>query len=138
MISGECKIRPRYNEVDQMGYVYHANYISYCHEARTELLREYGIHDRALEDIGIMMPVIDVRVRHLKPVGYDECIKVVTKLQEMPKTRFRFSFEFFNEKNQKVCKAETTLVFVDKENRKPMRVPSVIEKALEESFVINC
>ncbi|GAL66792.1 acyl-CoA thioesterase [Jejuia pallidilutea] len=39
MITDVFKLRPRYGEVDQMGYVYHANYVSYCHQARNELLR---------------------------------------------------------------------------------------------------
>lgn len=43
MITDEIQLRPRYGEVDQMGYVYHANYVSYCHQARSELLRKMGI-----------------------------------------------------------------------------------------------
>ena len=131
MISGELSIRPRYQEVDQMGYVYHANYIGYCHQARTELLREFGIHDRALEDKNIMMPVIEVKVRHLKPVGYDDQLRIKTSISEMPKTRFYFLYEFFNEEDQLVCKAQTTLVFVDKLTRKPMRAPEMVLQALQ-------
>ena len=51
LIENTIQLRPRYGEVDQMGYVYHANYVSYCHQARTELLRRLNIDDKTLEKI---------------------------------------------------------------------------------------
>lgn len=67
MIKDEIQIRPRYGEVDQMGYVYHANYVSYCHQARTELLRKLGVHDRVLEEKNVMLPVISFEIKYKKP-----------------------------------------------------------------------
>jgi len=134
MIEGECKIRPRYNEVDQMGYVYHANYVSYCHQARTELLRQFGINDKVLEDHNIMLPVIEMNLRYLKPSGYDEELTVRTVINDLPSSRFRFGFIFENEKRENICKASCTVVFVDSRNRKPTRVPGMILQALQREF----
>lgn len=134
MIVGEFIIRPRYDEVDQMGYVYHGNYVSYCHQARTELLRSFGVNDKVLEDHGIMMPVIEMNLKYLKPSGYDKELKVRTSISDLPSTRLHFEFVFENEQGEKVCKANTTLVFVDKESRKPKRVPELFINALQSEF----
>ncbi len=136
MIEGEYKIRPRYDEVDQMGYVYHANYVSYCHQARTELLRQFGIHDKVLEDNSIMLPVIEMNLKYLKPNGYDEELTVRTTIKELPRVRFKFEFVFENEKGEKTCTATSTVVFVDSTTRKPYQVPDMIINALKAEFEI--
>ncbi|MBI9059384.1 MAG: acyl-CoA thioesterase [Labilibaculum sp.] len=134
MISGEYKIRPRYDEVDQMGYVYHGNYVSYCHQARTELLRNFGVNDKVLEDNGIMMPVIEMNLKYLKPSGYDNELTIRTCIKKLPTTRFYIEFVFENDKGEKVCKADSTVVFVDKDSRKPQRTPELIINALQAEF----
>jgi acyl-CoA thioester hydrolase len=135
MIEGECKIRPRYDEVDQMGYVYHANYVNYCHQARTELLRQFGINDKVLEDHNIMLPVIEMNLKYLKPTGYDEELTIRTKIKELPRVRFKFEFVFENEKGEKTCTATSTVVFVDSKTRKPHVAPAIIIDALTAEFV---
>lgn len=134
MITGKLKIRPRYGEVDKMGYVYHANYVSYCHQARTELLREYGINDKKLEENGIMLPVIKMNLEYLQPAYYDDKLTIITSIREMPATRFYFDFEIFRKTHELICKATSTVVFVDKQNRKPMRIPDFIKKAIDYEF----
>lgn len=134
MIEGECKIRPRYDEVDQMGYVYHANYVNYCHQARTELLRQFGINDKVLEDNNIMLPVIEMNLKYRKPTGYDEELTVRTKIKELPKVRFKFEFVFENEKGEQTCTATSIVVFVDSKTRKPHVVPDMIIDALKSEF----
>ncbi len=74
MITDEIQLRPRYGEVDRMGYVYHANYVSYCHQARTELLRKHGINDKVLEENKVMLPVISFEIKYLKPAHYDDLL----------------------------------------------------------------
>ncbi|MCW0484335.1 acyl-CoA thioesterase [Gaoshiqia sediminis] len=130
-IVGIFKLRPRYGEVDRMGYVYHANYVSYCHQARTELLRQFGIDDNTLESHNIMLPVISMNLRYLKPACYDELLSIKTTISEMPSTRFSFHFEIRNETGERICTAESSVVFVDSHSRKPMRVPDFVIQALE-------
>lgn len=129
-ISNQITLRPRYGEVDQMGYVYHANYVSYCHQARTELLRQFGIDDRKLEADNIMLPVISMNLRYLKPAKYDELLTIKTRILEMPATRFNFEFEIRNESDEILCTASSTVVFVDSRTRKPMKAPKQITQAL--------
>lgn len=131
------QLRPRYGEVDQMGYVYHANYVTYCHQARTELLRQLGIEDHLLEENNIMLPVISMDLRYHKPAGYDELLTVKTSLKEEPRTRFSFQFEFRNEQNELICSANCSTAIVDRFTRKPMRAPALIKQAFNKIEMVR-
>ena len=131
MISDVLKIRPRYGEVDQMGYVYHANYVTYCHQARTELLRKFGVNDKELEDKEIMMPVISMNLNYKKPAHYDEELCIKTTIRELPKVRFNFEFEISNTQSELICLAQSTVVFVRVTSRFPIQVPEFILNALQ-------
>ena len=129
MINSENIIEIRYDEVDKMGYVYHGNYAKYYHISRTALLKKVGICDRELETQNIILPIIEMNIRYLKPVFYGDIITVRTSLKEIPKIRMHFSHKVFNRDNEIINEADSTLIFVDSHSRKPMRIPdSVINK----------
>lgn len=134
MITHKIQLRPRYGEVDQMGYVYHANYVTYFHQARTELLRTMRINDKILEDNNIMLPVIETNIKYKNPAHYDELLTIQTKISTMPSSRFVFEFEISNENKKLVCVGTSTVVFVDSISRKPMVVPKLIENALHSAI----
>jgi acyl-CoA thioester hydrolase len=137
MIVDRMELRPRYGEVDQMGYVYHANYLIYCHQARTELLRKLDLNDKYLEDMDIMMPVISFNIDYKKPAHYDELINITTTIKDLPRTRFYFEFIISNEEGHILSKANSTLVFVDKKSRQPKLVPEFISSKLQTSFKLE-
>ncbi len=134
MIIDKFNIRPRYDEVDQMGYVYHANHVTYCHQARTELMRKYGINDFVLEEHGYMLPVISFNIQYKTPARYDELLTIKTTIKELPKVRFQFFFEIRNQENKVVSKGNSEVVFVNKETRVPMQVPDFVYEILEKVF----
>lgn len=131
MISHEIKLRPRYDEVDQMGYVYHANYVTYCHQARTELMRQLHINDKELETNNIMIPVISFEINYKKPAVYDDIINIKAIVNEVTQVRLSFDFIITNSHNEKISSAKTTIVFVEKDSRKPIRIPSNIIQKLK-------
>ncbi len=134
MITDTIEIRPRYNEVDRMGYVYHANYVTYCHQGRTELLRKLNLHDHELEDKGVILPVIDFSIQYKKPAFYDEMLTLKTTIKEMPEVRFHFEFEITNADDDVIATAESTVVFVNSDTRQPILVPPFIDTALNSAF----
>lgn len=123
MISRQINIRVRYAETDQMGYVYYGNYAAYFEMGRVELLRTIGTSYKELEEQGIMLPVRDFSIRYIKPALYDDLLTLTTTLTETPSTRIHFSYQIQNEEGTLLCKAETTLVFVDKKTGRPVQVP---------------
>lgn len=134
MITDIFELRPRYGEVDQMGYVYHANYVTYCHQARNELLRKLGVDEIELENNQIILPVISFEINYMKPAHFDELISIKTIIKELPKVRFAFEFEVSNAQNIMLCKAKSTVVFVNNQSRLPKAIPDDVKKILEAKF----
>lgn len=114
-----------------MGYVYHGNYASFYHAGRTNLFRELGINEKELEEQGIIFPVISLNQRYLKPVRFDELIRVRSILEKVSPVRLQFRFEIYNEAGELVNRADSSIVFVDRDTRKPMRAPDRILKQIE-------
>ncbi len=134
MITSENNIQIRYDEVDKMGYVYHGNYAKYYHISRTELMRGIGFSDKEFENYNIIMPIIELNVKYLKPVYYDDVITIKTLLRQLPDTRMKFYHEVRNENNVLINTASSTVVFVDMGTRLPMRAPKFFVDKLKLYF----
>lgn len=117
------QIRVRYGETDQMGYVYYGNYAQYFEVGRVETLRTLGMSYKSLEDQGIMLPVSHFSVNYKKAALYDDLLEVTTKISEIRGAKIIFHYEIKNENQEVVCTAETTLVFVNKANMRPIAAP---------------
>lgn len=129
MFKSETNIRVRYAETDQMNYVYYGRYAEYFEVARVEALRELGLSYKKMEEEGIMLPVLSYNVKYIKPAFYDDLLTIRTTIPDIPSGRIMFYYEVLNETGDLVCKAETTLVFINKLTGKPGRPPqSLIEK----------
>jgi acyl-CoA thioester hydrolase len=119
----ETKIRVRYADTDQMGYMYYGNYAAFYEVARTEMLRSLGMTYQSMEKDGVMMPVLEMKSKYIKPALYDEEITVRVIVKNKPSVRILFDYELFNHKNELINIGETTLVFVDIEKNKPCLPP---------------
>lgn len=114
MYTATTQIRVRYGETDQMGYLYYGNYALYYEVGRAEAIRALGFTYRELEEMGIMMPVVELRSQYFRPALYDDLITVKTILKELPDSpKIEFHSELYNEKEQLLNKGVTTLVFYD-------------------------
>ena len=101
MFMTETQIRVRYAETDQMGVVYHSNYFPYFESARAEAIRHFGYTYADMEKMGVIMPVIDVHCRYLRPAVYDDLLTIKTMLKELPvHHKIEFHHEVFNEKKE--------------------------------------
>lgn len=123
MYSHSTKIRVRYGETDQMGYMYYGNYAQYYEVGRVEMLRSLGMSYSSMEADGIMMPVLELKCKYIKPALYDQEITVKTIVKELPGIRIFFEYELYNEKEELINLGSTTLVFVDMKKNKPTSPP---------------
>ena len=133
MIKADTTIRVRYAETDQMGYVYYGNYATYYEVGRVALMKSIGMSYKELEDSGIMMPVLDYKIKYYKPAFYDDELTLVTYLKQLPKARITFNYEMFNLKGEKINEGETTLVFVNESGR-PVAAPEYFQKNIAPYF----
>ena len=113
----------RYGETDQMGIVHHSNYLCYFEVARLEWLSFLGVSYNAMEQEGIIMPVIEVNLSYKTPALFEDKLIVEVRLDEAPKVKMKFSYSIRNQKDQIVCSGETTLAFLNSKTRKPVRCP---------------
>ena len=134
MFTFTSSVRVRYGETDRMGYVYYGNYATYLEVARVEALRSLGCNYRAMEEGGVMMPVLQSNVHYLKPAFYDEELSIVTTVPEMPSARIRFEYEIFNEHRVLIAQAQTVLAFIDRKTGRPCRLPSALKNSLSAFF----
>src|SRR5207253_1816106 len=74
-------LRVNYSETDQMGVVYHANYLIWFDRARTELMRETGVTYKELEQQGVYLAVSEVKVRYRAAARYDDLVRVRCRIR---------------------------------------------------------
>lgn len=134
MLHHEINIRVRYGETDQMGYVYYGNYAQYFEMGRVEWLRNLGISYKRMEELGIMLPVLNLNINYLKPAKYDDLLTLKTTLLKKPSVRIEFDFELFNEDKVLLTKGFTSLVFIDIAKNKPTRAPDYILEKINPFF----
>ena len=132
MYQFETQIRVRYAETDQMGYVYYGNFAAYYEVARTEAFRSLGIQYKQMEKDGVMMPVLEMRTKYIRPARYDDLLTVKMILRTKPTgARILFEYEVLNEAKELLTLGETTMVFVAMQTGRPIPVPQDILSKLE-------
>lgn len=134
MIVNETKLRVRYSETDKMGYCYYGVYAQYLEVGRTELMRKFGLSYKQIEDNGIMLPVLSLNIKYIKPAFYDDELIIRTIIPKMPSVRIEFNYEIYNQKIELLNIAETILVFIDANTRKPTKAPSRILDKMKPFF----
>lgn len=124
MFVHETKVKVRYAETDQMGIVHHANYALYYEIARTECFETCsGITYESMEAAGVMLPLLELQSKFLKPAFYNQVLTVKCMVKELPTVRLNVEYEIYNEAEQLINIGKTVLVFVDKQTRKPCQPP---------------
>lgn len=124
MDHSEVRFRVRYAETDQMGVVYHGNYLVWMEMARTELCRVRGVRYRDIERVdGLVLVVVEAKVRYKQPARYDDEILARGRLAGAHRRMIVFGYEILNaETGQVLAEGETKHIFLDKQG-KPIQVP---------------
>lgn len=125
------RLRSRYGETDKMGYVYYGRYLEYFEEARTEMIRSFGVSYRDLENQGIMLPVAQVELAYKEPIFYDELMDIDVILYDEPTVRLETYYEVYTQDRSKLHSiGRVTLVFIDQKSRRPIRPPADFVNAM--------
>lgn len=135
MFITETQIRIHYALTDQMGVVYHGHYAQFYEIARTEAIRQIGYTYKNIEDMGIIMPVIDIHSRFLRPAKYDDLITVKTILKELPDHhKIVFHHEIYNEQDELLNTGTVTLYFLQATTMKKCDMPEKLRDVLKHYF----
>ncbi|BBH21481.1 hypothetical protein Back11_28260 [Paenibacillus baekrokdamisoli] len=137
-------LRVRYQETDQMGVVFHGNYLTWFEIGRTELVRYLGMSYQAIEKAGMLLPVVDLACSYRSPARYDDWVVICTTVEQFSSIRISFRSEVrrINEMTslpkawlgeeppgELLVKGETHHVWVNAEWK-----PSRVEKAIPELY----
>jgi acyl-CoA thioester hydrolase len=136
MLVTETQIRVRYAETDQMNVVYYGNYAQYFEVARAESIRNLGYTYKELESVGIIMPVVEMQTKFLRPAHYDDLLTIKTILRELPVDhKIQFEHEVYNQEKKLLTLGKVVLYIVKIGNFEKTTLPDRLYRLLESFFV---
>lgn len=135
MYTSETQIRVRYAETDQMGVVYYGNYAQYYEVGRVEAIRQLGFAYADMEKTGVIMPVVEMHSKYLRPALYDNLLTVKTTLKELPlHHKIEFHQEVYNEQGNLLNTGKVVLYFLEAKTMQRTTMPAAMKERLAEFF----
>jgi acyl-CoA thioester hydrolase len=130
MYEFNTQVRVRYAEADPMNVVYYGNYAQYFEVGRVESLRNLGISYKGIEDMEIMLPVVELNIKYLRPAKYDDLLTIKSQIKELPtEHKIIFDQEIYNEEGKLLTIGKVKLYFMDSKLGKRASMPaSMLEK----------
>jgi acyl-CoA thioester hydrolase len=124
MQPNETRIRVRYAETDQMGVVYHANYLVWMEVGRVAYCKARGFEYKQMElQDGVFLAVAEAHCRYASPARFDEEVVIRTWVAEVNPRMVRFAYEMLlAEGGRKLATGETKHIFLGR-NLRPCRLP---------------
>jgi acyl-CoA thioester hydrolase len=126
----EARVRVRYAETDQMGVVYHSNYLIWFEVGRVELIRQMGLNYKQMEEEeGCGISVVDVHARYRAPARYDDELVIETRLLAARGAVVKFGYRILRiNDGALLCEGETMHVCVGKDMKKTCLPPKYAER----------
>lgn len=121
----EKEIEVRYAETDQMGVVYHANYLVWMEIGRTALIEALGFTYAGLEERGYLSPVTDLSIQYKTPMRYGQKATVRTWIESHGRLRTTYSYEIVHEDGTVASTASSEHVLVKKDNFRPVSLERI-------------
>ena len=128
--------RVLYADTDRMGVVYHATYLRWFEAGRAAYMRRRGSSYLAVEQSGVMLPVIEANAVYLKPARYDDVLQVTARLGEIGRAQLRFEYEISKD-GVPLVRGFTRHAATTADGR-PTRLPASIREALESEETTMC
>jgi len=119
-----------YGDTDQMGIVYYANYLRFFEGARGEWIRNLGVSYAQIEEKGILLPVLEVGIRYLRPARYDDVLEIPMSVSHT-RVKVRFDYKIYRQGSpDALILGHTVHATVGRDGR-PTRAPEWLVKAME-------
>lgn len=132
MITSSTEIEVRYAETDMMGIVHHASYLPWLEIARGNLLKERGISYAKLEESGILLPVVEIKMNYRRPATYDDIVTINSVIKDRPFAKIRVDYELQKE-DQIIADGYSIHAFMNQSGQ-PIKAPIFIKETLAKEF----
>ena len=127
----DATVRVRYAETDQMGVVYHANFLIWFEVGRVELMRALGIEYKRMErEDDCHIVVADVHCRYHHPARYDEVLRVRTRIAESRNRTVKFVYEVFRDSDSQLLATGESTHVICGANGRPKLLPQKYREVL--------
>ncbi|MDT6961914.1 acyl-CoA thioesterase [Cupriavidus sp. SZY C1] len=123
-------LTPAFHDLDPMNVVWHGNYIRYFELARCALLQTIDYDYPQMRDSGYAWPVVDLRVKYVRPLVYGQAVVVHASIVEW-ENRLKIDYEIRDAASgQRLTKGYSIQVAVDIETQEMLYVcpPVLLEK----------
>jgi len=135
MYESTTQVRVRYAETDQMNVVYYGNYAQYFEVGRVESIRQLGFTYKDMEASGVIMPVVELNIRYLRPATYDDLLTVKSTIRELPHDhKIEFHQEVFNEDGKMLTSGKVLLYFLEAATMQKTNMPVELLRKLRPFF----
>ena len=129
MLVNQTRLRARYAETDQMGFVYYANYFVWMEVARVEYCRALGFEYSAMErDAGALLAVSEAQCRFRAPARFDDEVLISCECVESRSRAIRFHYEMQRERDQALLASGETLHTVINHEGRSIRLPAAYRR----------
>lgn len=126
------RLRVRYGETDQMGVVYHPNYLIWFNESRDALLSGIGIDIADIERRGYRFPIVEVGCRYLQSARYGDEIDISAVLHYQRVARMNFSFEVRHQRSHRLlATGESVSVVTNAHGKLLISLPAEMNQAIK-------
>lgn len=109
----------RYAETDQMGVVYYGNYFTWFEVGRNAFFRSLDRSYRALEEEGLLLPMVEANCHYLAPAKYEDRVTISTELVDLTASRLVFSYTI-RRRDMLIATGRTVQCFVTKDRGRPV------------------
>ncbi len=124
------RLRVRYNECDQVGIVFNANYLVYADIAANEFFREHLGGYSSLTDLGLDMAMAEANIRFRRPLHYDEEVDVKATVGSITSRSLSMDYEFTREE-ELVAEITISYVCIETASQTPQVIPDQFRSVLE-------
>jgi len=118
-----------------MQFVYNGKYLEYFEVGRTEMLRESGLPYSSLEKQGYQLPLLEAKVKYIKPAHYDDLLVIKSFLNDYPLLKIKIDYKIFRkDTDELIAEGYTLHVFINQITKKVVRPPDFFLEIVKPFF----
>jgi acyl-CoA thioester hydrolase len=125
-------VRVRYADTDADQVCYYANYLTYFEVVRVEWLRALGYPITRIREQGVILPVVEARIRYLRPARVDDLLTVRATLVSVGPASFAFDYEIEREDGLLLVTGWTRLAVCERDSGRACAMPPWLQTLFAE------
>ena len=126
-------VRVYYEDTDNGGVVYYANYLKFMERARSEWLRHLGFEQSVLmREDRVLFPVSRLTIEYLKPARFEDLLSVGVEIERRGRATLNLVQRIRRAAvaSELLCRGKVRIACVDADSLQPRPIPTSIIRRL--------